>query len=341
MKKIFLNIGIGILFISIITGCNSTKYYDILPPLPEYPETKVDFDTSATIDFYEDSNNGLNQEIYRQLKANGYTNVLKKIRFCGHDLSSTRVLQLLHVMYMYYNCRDGRYLETRVIIMVRNPGEVWNKKLQYSKPRYFQAFSRFKLGDSEIYSEKALGFSMAVKNLFRIEEFRRALEPVKVPEMLNSDVVSADILWQQSVAFQRNQSTSDAIFRAYLAADRGHREASRYLLDQVMSSSILRPLQLVRMIKKGAEYGNPKAQNKLGMMHLNGEIVVKENYLAYHWFRRAAEQNFPEGLLNLGFCYEHGIGVTKDTEKAISLYRAALKLGSQTAKYRLKHLIGK
>src|SRR5207247_1035668 len=50
---------------------------------------------------------------------------------------------------------------------------------------------------------------------------------------------------------------------------------------------------------------------------------------------RAAEQNFPWALAELGMCYYSGTWVTPDHDKAIDLMRRAVEAGSREANTRL------
>ena len=54
--------------------------------------------------------------------------------------------------------------------------------------------------------------------------------------------------------------------------------------------------------------------------------------LAFQWTRKAAGQGFHVGQFNLGYCYDHGVGVAKDWKLAISWYRKAAKQGNVDAK---------
>ena len=44
-------------------------------------------------------------------------------------------------------------------------------------------------------------------------------------------------------------------------------------------------------------------------------------------FQAASEQGHAYGQYNLGYCYENGVGVEKDEQKAIKLYRKSAEQG--------------
>ena len=54
---------------------------------------------------------------------------------------------------------------------------------------------------------------------------------------------------------------------------------------------------------------------------------------AFDCFRRAADKNYPDGLANLGLCHLKGTGVDKDENKAFALFRDAAVRGCVRAQY--------
>ncbi len=52
-----------------------------------------------------------------------------------------------------------------------------------------------------------------------------------------------------------------------------------------------------------AKQGQAAAQNSLGIMYERGYGVEQDNYQAFEWYQKAAEQNFPEAQVNLGLLY--------------------------------------
>lgn len=75
--------------------------------------------------------------------------------------------------------------------------------------------------------------------------------------------------------------------------------------------------------KEKAESGDAEAQCQLGDC-FDGGIGTSKNYTeALKWYRKAAEQEYPYGVWNLGRMYEFGRGVTKNTTTAESLYKQA------------------
>ncbi|WP_295796782.1 tetratricopeptide repeat protein [uncultured Treponema sp.] len=110
---------------------------------------------------------------------------------------------------------------------------------------------------------------------------------------------------------------------------------------KVMGSSIFdKALDLVVSIREDAferslrlaKSGNSYAQLEVGKLYLNGygidtddnAAVIKNNNKAFYWFLKSSEQNNAGAFFMLSNCFEHGIGVQKNIEKAEDyLYKAA------------------
>lgn len=89
-----------------------------------------------------------------------------------------------------------------------------------------------------------------------------------------------------------------------------------------------------RWFRKLAEEGDAAAQNKLGLMYLNGfSDIQRDNGRAFEWFQKSAAQGDLDGRLNVGLMYLQGRGVEKDDEVAAQLIYSAAKEGNATAQY--------
>ncbi len=90
-----------------------------------------------------------------------------------------------------------------------------------------------------------------------------------------------------------------------------------------------------------AKNGGPEVQYALGLSFLNGEEVIggepipKDATEAFKWFRLAAEENHILSQLQLGICYNEGIGVKKDETEAANWYRKAAEQGDAVAQFNL------
>jgi TPR repeat protein len=74
------------------------------------------------------------------------------------------------------------------------------------------------------------------------------------------------------------------------------------------------------------------------MLYLEGKGVSRDLGKAFGLFERAAAQNDPWGLNNLGGMYEMGWGTTADRTKALELYRQALAVGNGKAQQNIDRL---
>src|SRR5690606_30962017 len=67
---------------------------------------------------------------------------------------------------------------------------------------------------------------------------------------------------------------------------------------------------------------DPAAQTNIGEMYLRGEGVEKDRDVAIHWFRRAADRDFPEAQYRLG-----RVHMGEDNEEAARWFKAAAEHG--------------
>ncbi len=83
---------------------------------------------------------------------------------------------------------------------------------------------------------------------------------------------------------------------------------------------------------KLADRGDVKAQLFLGYSYLYGENGLQVDYeKAFNYYGKAALQNDPAGLNNLGSLYYNGIGVKRNTAKSLVLFSKAADLGNSEA----------
>ena len=87
-----------------------------------------------------------------------------------------------------------------------------------------------------------------------------------------------------------------------------------------------------------AEDGKPKAQVIVGMAMMTGVGVLKNPELAVVWFKRAADQNYPAGMYQLGLAKIAGMGTPQDEDGGMALVRKAANAGDQEARSFLTEL---
>jgi len=89
-----------------------------------------------------------------------------------------------------------------------------------------------------------------------------------------------------------------------------------------------------------AAKGNAMAQNTLGKMHMQGLGVPRDSNKALLLFRQAAKKKLPNAQNNLGVMYAGGYGVQQDFRQAISWFRKAANQGYAVAINNLAEIYG-
>jgi len=84
-----------------------------------------------------------------------------------------------------------------------------------------------------------------------------------------------------------------------------------------------------------AQAGDAVAQFELGRRYEEGKEVAQDDAKAVEWFRKAAEQDNPQGQNSLGVMYAHGRGVEQNKHEAVRWYRAAAGHGLPEGFYNL------
>lgn len=81
-----------------------------------------------------------------------------------------------------------------------------------------------------------------------------------------------------------------------------------------------------------AAEGIGACQYALGVLHDEGLGVAQDEAQALAWYRRAARQDFPDALMQLGFLYAIGRGaVVQDPARAWAWFARAASLGVEGA----------
>ena len=87
----------------------------------------------------------------------------------------------------------------------------------------------------------------------------------------------------------------------------------------------------IKALKTEADNGDATAQNNLGNLYANGQLVPKDEKEAVKWYRKAAEQGDVMAQNNLGIMYVNGRGVAKDEKQAVKWYFKAAEQGDVMA----------
>jgi TPR repeat protein len=87
--------------------------------------------------------------------------------------------------------------------------------------------------------------------------------------------------------------------------------------------------------RQAAEQGLAMAQYLLGTRYARGAGVTRDDGQAFHWYQRAAAQKLPKAQLLLGTLHALGRGTPVDPGKAVEWYRLAAEQGEPDAQYLL------
>lgn len=92
----------------------------------------------------------------------------------------------------------------------------------------------------------------------------------------------------------------------------------------------------IKWFKKAAESGCVQAMESLYAIYTSDN--TRNSAEAFKWIKRAADMNWGEAKFYLASCYTEGIGVPRDMNQAIQLYKEASKQGIKEATNRLAEL---
>lgn len=127
------------------------------------------------------------------------------------------------------------------------------------------------------------------------------------------------------------------ILNAGLANDK----ADDYYRTAIQLHGIANQEKLFALYARSAELGNAVAQYNIAMMYSNGESVWVDYQQAVYWFKKSAEQKFSPAQYRLGEMYYFAKGgLSKDLNKAISLFKKAAKQYDADAQMNLAMLNG-
>ena len=167
-------------------GCGTTTKNpapEYLSDIPEYLAPSETFDTSARICTYNTL--WVANPIVSALSSAGYS-VVKPEDFEKDELlPADYIIEPLSFRHFTQKYHGNIWLFTHLAVLVRCPARIDGEtsNVEYRRPpRIFQAFARRNIGPAKgnkgvsLQGEYRKNMDEAVKNLFCIDEFRRALE---------------------------------------------------------------------------------------------------------------------------------------------------------------------
>lgn len=90
-------------------------------------------------------------------------------------------------------------------------------------------------------------------------------------------------------------------------------------------------LKGLEFFEEAAKHGDADAQNIVGNIYLNADYVENNPQKAFKYYQMAAAQGHLEGMANLGYCYQEGIGTDVNILSAEEWLRKAADGGLQDA----------
>ena len=96
--------------------------------------------------------------------------------------------------------------------------------------------------------------------------------------------------------------------------------------------------QQIEEIKRKADAGDAEAQYRLGLMHLKGVDLSKNEEKAKEMFRKADAQKHPGAQYELGLMYYEGEVLYRDVNEAWQLWESASQGGCVDAMFRLSNM---
>ncbi len=90
-------------------------------------------------------------------------------------------------------------------------------------------------------------------------------------------------------------------------------------------------LKGLEFFEEAAKHGDADAQNIVGNIYLNADYVENNPQKAFKYYQMAAAQGHLEGMANLGYCYQEGIGTDVNILFAEEWLRKAADGGLQDA----------
>lgn len=86
---------------------------------------------------------------------------------------------------------------------------------------------------------------------------------------------------------------------------------------------------------KAAEEEDSIGQYYVGYFYQEGLHVQKNTHLAVKYYEKAVNQGLPQAIMAIADCYNNGIGYKKDVQKALEYYKRLADEGYADAQYRL------
>ena len=298
---------------------NNASVQDIIEALNKYVSLK-----DKIIEFYETESRdiliaailGSAKSQYEYGKCNDSDMIIPAVRR-GHQEAVNESVKLLH-------SRNTKFsLKIKIYQALESIDHKFNQEDWYVVAKAYKMVGKFSQYVECCKKAADLGHALAAHELWKIYEVGREIEK------------SLDLsrFWMKRAAelkhpdAQKTQHNLDELLKSF---------------EEVKADKFKDLAQLQELANKGLA----EAQQCLGAQYYNlafGSNLAKEkleNYkLAYQYFMKAANQGFAISQYYVGFCFETGNGVEKDSNEAKKWYQLAANQGHQSAIKKLQNLM--
>lgn len=149
-------------------------------------------------------------------------------------------------------------------------------------------------------------------------------------------VYNAGVCYELGRGVMKDIRKASAYYRC--AAEAGHSLAqyryAKYLLSQKNERTVEDVNKAVELLQQSAKAGLPEAQAYLGVFYM--KQPYRNDVKAVQYLQLAARSGDAASLYHLGLCYENGLGVQQNLQKALKLYHQAASSGCLKAQEALK-----
>jgi TPR repeat protein len=126
-----------------------------------------------------------------------------------------------------------------------------------------------------------------------------------------------------------------------LKADGGNDATANLILAEASFQGVVLIKSYAEAFKwyqRAARNGSAMAENSLGYLYDNGLGVTRDSKQAATWYLKAAQHHYPAAWFNAANCFEYGIGVTQNFAEAVHWYIKSAQSGDVEAQLKLANL---
>lgn len=150
-----------------------------------------------------------------------------------------------------------------------------------------------------------------------------------VPVLVSDDPVGITIASRAIVsATDFLSKTPQGVDRLFTALDRALAKefVPAYYVKGRLLMMLGREDEGYELISQGANRGNALARHYMALAGIQGKLDISPEHI-FQLLNESVKDGDYNSIQDLAYCYEKGIGVIQDTDKAISLYRDSMRLG--------------